>query len=680
MDELKRILELAVEARTQADLDYLEAHKDELSDEQKSQLETETKTVDTDVVEEYTANFVKKGVKNQSIQDTIAKAKKDGTYHTLSFNVEIKSLGERMFEAVISTEGLDRHGEQIDMKGMNIKEYMRNPILADGHDYSKSSVGRTHKLTKKADGSLIALSEWATTERGLELNKLYSEGFQFAFSVGFMANEMNGNTFTKSTLLEFSPVLIGANPDALMLSKKKALDKGGAGEYYKGYMYKLEEILAKELDNLTLGEIAFLKENVSKLSEDDKTKFASVLEVKEVEAKVDASAIADAVKSAVDAAVAPLQTQVDAMKAADPVKAKNIRIDVLKSKLSGKSDVEQNALKFLMYVRGKQQNNFADYIDLVGKDAMNTSEDGAVLPPAEFIAEVQRLEEQYGVARKFADLRTSSNGTGVRYILGDDDVEVYRTSEGGVKQSKRMSYDNLLLEWDKFAGILPITDELTEDSAVKLWADATARYARAFTRWEDILVFTNPTNTGVQNYGILAESGTNVITMSGTGSDDAFADLAYDDIVDMVVGVPTQSAANGRFYFHREILGVLMKLRDENGVPLWLPAVSGGAPATILGKPYELVEVMPAIADTAPNTPFMIFGDLKYSTLGERTGMDIIIRDTGTVGDPDEVDQSANTLNLFTQDMQAMRAVKRMNAVCRFPAAFSVLKTGLINS
>ncbi len=168
--------------------------------------------------------------------------------------------------------------------------------------------------------------------------------------------------------------------------------------------------------------------------------------------------------------------------------------------------------------------------------------------------------------------------------------------------------------------------------------------------------------------------------MSGSGSDDSFADLAYDDIVDMVTGVPTQSAANGRFYFHREILGVLMKLRDENGVPLWLPAVSGGAPATILGKPYELVEVMPSISDSAPDTKFMIFGDLRYSTLGERTGMDIIIRDTGTVGDPDEEDQSTNTLNLFTQDMQAMRAVKRMNAVCRFPSAFSVLKTGLINS
>lgn len=687
MNELNRILALKAEARTQSDLDYIESHKEELSDEQKAQLEAEVKTLDTnldEVLEEYEAKFAKKELKNNNIQTQIKEAQEKGTFKTLSFNVEVKDLGERMMEAVISSESIDRHGEQIDMKGMNLKEYMRNPILADGHDYSKSSVGRTHKLTKKADGTLVARFEWATTERAKELYGLYKDGFQFAFSVGFMVEEMNGNVFTKSTLLEFSPVLIPANADALVLAKElekqKGLDKGKGVDYTKEHMYKLNEILAKELNNLTLGEIAFLKDNASKLTDEQKAQFASVLEVKEVKA-VDTQAVADAVKTAVDAAVSDLKAEVDTLKAVDPVKVKNIQINAAqKEAFESKSQKEQSALKFLHYVKGVKSGNFKSYLNLVGKDAMNTTDDGVLLPPADFIAEVERLEETFGVARRFASVRQSTNGNGIRYLSGDDDVEVFDTAEGGVKQSTSLSYAEKTLLWRKFAGILPITDELTEDSAINLWSDATARFARAFARQEDMLVFTNASQTGNQNYGIVHEAGINLITMSGTGSDDSFNDLAYDDLVDMITGVPTTSAMNGRFYFHRELLGVLMKLKDDENRPLWIPSTRDGAPATILGKPYELVEVLPSISDDAQNTPFMVFGDLKYVTLGERTGMNIIIRDTGTVGDPGEEDQETNTLNLFTQDMQAMRAVKRMNSVVRFPAAFSVLTTGNYNS
>ena len=53
--------------------------------------------------------------------------------------------------------------------------------------------------------------------------------------------------------------------------------------------------------------------------------------------------------------------------------------------------------------------------------------------------------------------------------------------------------------------------------------------------------------------------------------------------------------------------------------------------------------------------------------------MNIQVFDSGIVGDPDEGTQG-NDLNLITQDMKAMRAVKRMNAKVRFPAAFSVAK------
>lgn len=681
MNELERILAKAKDERTEAELEYLKAHEANLTDEQKDQLakeetpekpegeepetpatEPETPVVpeapageetpeekDPNVVEEHVAEFVKKGL-DKNIGKTIYR----------QFSSEVKDLGNGVMEAVISSEALDRHGERIDMKGMDVKEYMKNPVVAAFHNYDEPSVGRTLKLSKTSDGKLISKFEFAVNiyDKAKLLYNLYKDKFQYAFSIGFIPQEVDGNTYTKSTLLEFSPVLIPANPEALLLAKKKGLDMPQVFSYTDDNMLVLKEILAKEIGDLTVKEIAFLKEHASELSAEDKTKFASVLEEKDLGAEI---------TKAVDAAVTPLKEAIEEIKKADPVVAKDINL----GKFKGKDGEVTPQMKFLLYARGLQSGNFNDYIEVVGKDAMNTTDDGVLLPPVEFIAEVERLEEQYGVARRFAQVRRGSSGNGIKYLLGDDDVEIFDTAESGVKQSTKLSYGEKVLLWRKFAGILPITDELSEDSAIDLWQDATRRFARAFTKKEDELVFTEVSNVSPKNHGILNVAGTNVVDLPG----DSFEDLDYDTVSKMIWGVPSPSADNGRFFLNREIVGVVQRIKDDEGRPIWQRAMADGTPATILGKPYEVTEVLPNLAADDAATKFMVFGDLRYSTLGERTGLDIVIRDTGTVGDPDEEDQDANTINLFTQDVKAMRAVKRMNAVCRFPAAFSVAKT-----
>ena len=618
----------------------------------------------SDVIEEY--EFIPP---TSASKTETSKEMKDLVGQTVirSFAAEVKDLGNGVMEAVISSEALDRHGEKIDMKGMDINKYMKNPIMAAFHDYSKPSVGRTIKLSKKADGKLVARFEWAKDQNpeAKILHDLYRDGFQFAFSIGFIAREVEGNTFTKSEMIEFSPVLVPANAEALLLAKKKGIDSAFVLTHNGGDM-KLELILAKSLEDLTFAEIKFLRENESKLSDADKTKFAEVLETKADDTD---EKIAAAVKSALEAPMAEVKSALEQIGKADVAVVKDIN---MKKDKAGKAAETSKEAKFLHYVRGLQSGNFTKYLE-VTKDAMDTSDDSTsvLLPPAEFIAEVERLEEEYGVARRFATVRRSTNGNGITYLQGADDLEIFFTDEAGAKKSTKLGYAQKLLAWRKAAGILPITDELTEDSAVDLWNDATQRFARAFARVEDQLVFTQTSGSAPINPGILNVSGTNLVTMTG----GSFEDVTYDDLSKMIWGVPTPSSNNGRFYLHREILGVIQRIKDEEGRPIWQRAMADGTPATILGKPYELTEVLPDLGDDAVSTRFMVFGDLRYVTLGERTGMNIKVFDTGMVGDPDE-DTQGDDLNLLTQDMQAMRAVKRFNAIVRFPAAFSVLQTG----
>lgn len=654
MNELERILKIAKAERTQAELDYLENHKSELSEEQIKQLADEEAEV-----------VVAKSPLDVKVDQLVRK----------DFDVQLKELSNGRLEAIVNSGQEDRHGEILSIKGLDIKKYMTNPILANGHDYSKPSVGRTHKLTKTKDGQLIAEFEFATDIEGYNepkiLDALYRKGYQFAFSIGFIPKEVDGYTYTKSEMIEFSPVLIGADANALLTSKellkeitKKGVDNGINNSYTDINLMNIKELLAKlaNKEELTIKELNYLLENKEELTKsqlkavEEAAKDEEEKEEPKEEPKDDVAEIKESIKALTEAI------------AAIKVEDKPVVKDINTFNVNKGTDKEiSKELKFFYYVKGLKSGNFSEYI---AKAALNTTDEAAVVPPAEFIAEVERLEEQYGVAAKYATVRRSTSGAGIKYVLGDDTLEVYDTAEGVVKTSTKHTYSPLLLEWRKFAGILPINDELLEDSAIDLWNDATQRFARAFMRNADKLVFTQATDTGTLNHGILAESGTNVVTMTG----DSFEDVTYDDLSKMVYGVPTSSSENGKFFLNHEIFGVISRIKDKNDRPIFQEAANG-APATILGKPYVFTEVLPKLSDDASATAFMTFGDLRYVTLGERTGMNIVIRDTGEVGDPDDNDQS-DKLNLFTQDITAMRAVKRMNAVVRFPAAFSVLKTG----
>jgi len=587
---------------------------------------TEEITEEPTVIEEIEANFTTKS-------DVIGKKIRG------LFNTELKDLGNGVMEAVISSEIVDRHGESISMKGMDIKEYMKNPIIADAHNYDLPSVGRTLKLTKTSDGKLISKFEFAKDiyDKAKLYYDLYKDKFQFAFSIGFIAEEMDGNTYTKSKMIEFSPVLVPANPEALMLGIKKGLDTDFLNAY-------------------NLVEVKNIDEPKTPVAEEPTEE--TPVETPEPEVETPAEETEE---------VKGLKEELAQLKA-DAPKVKAIAQDPA---ILDKKDEVSKEMKFLHFVRALKNKDFSDYKRIVGKDAMNTTDDSVVVPPFEFVTAVERLEEQYGVARRNANLRRSTSGAGVKFLFGQDDVAIFDTEESGVKQSTKNSYQYKLLEWRKFAGILPITDELTEDAAIDLWSDATQRFARAYAKQEDSLVFTEASDTGVKNFGIVNEVGTNPVLISG----DSIADLSYDNLVDMIYSIPTASSMNGKFYFNHTVLGVIMKIRDGDNRLLWQPAMADGTPATILGKPYELTEVLPGITDDAPSTAFIVFGDLKYVTLGERNGLAMKVFDSGVVGDPDEEDQDTNTINLLTQDVQALRCVKRMNAVVRFPAAFSVAST-----
>lgn len=569
-----------------------------------------------------------------------------------------KDLGDGIIEAIVATESEDRHGEVLELKGLDTSNYMKNPVVLWAHDYSQPPIGKTLTLKKK-DGKLIAKIKFAIDEDSFahKIYRLYKGGYMKAFSIGFIPKEIDDNRYTKAEMIEHSSVPIPANSEALALAiskgiiTKKDISKLNA-ERQEGFEMSDEKDIVQEEKDEKLVEVETPVEE-QPIEEEPKE------EVKEEPVKEQDDEVKEELKrlkASLDKITSSLESN---------IMRKNVNFSP-SVKFSGEVSKEE---KTKLWFKGLVTNNYNDYHNVVGKQAMTTDDNGAIIPPEEFIAEVSRLEEEYGVASRYVNLRRTTNNS-LRGIKGGDDLTLVKTSELGVKSKQETSYEQFTLTHLEYTGIVPVSDTLLEDSAIDLWSDLTNRFARANAIRQDQLVFTeNDTDDDV--YGILNATGTARVSVSSLTEDVTIADALNE----MMYEVPTPSMSNGRFYLHRSLLGLIQRLKDSSNRYIWQPGIDGGASGTIWGMPYSLTEVLPSINEIEDGDPFLIFGDLRNTILSVRVPMQTQFFNTGVI-----TDASGNVLlNLMQQDAQAIRARVRMNQVHVHPEAYSVLVLGDIS-
>lgn len=93
--------------------------------------------------------------------------------------------GGKVRTAVASGMYVDRDGDLILPQGLDAENFMKNPVMLNAHDYWSESVGRV--LDIRSDGKEVEFDFiFAETETGKVLSYLYDNGFQQAFSVGFI--------------------------------------------------------------------------------------------------------------------------------------------------------------------------------------------------------------------------------------------------------------------------------------------------------------------------------------------------------------------------------------------------------------------------------------------------------------------------------------------------------------
>lgn len=177
------------------------------------------------------------------------------------------------------------------------------------------------------------------------------------------------------------------------------------------------------------------------------------------------------------------------------------------------------------------------------------------------------------------------------------------------------------------SGLIKASNELLQDSSIDIDSWLADRFAERFGRGQESY-FTTGSGSG-QPTGILtaiAASGATPVTAAGASAnsgivgDDGTNSIGYADLVNLEHGVDPAYRKSAQYMLHDNTLGVLKRMLDKFGRPLWVPSVAVGEPSTINGYKYSINQHMPQIA--ASNTT-LVFGDFSKFVIRRVSSMSV---------------------------------------------------------
>jgi HK97 family phage prohead protease len=153
-----------------------------------------------------------------------------------NFSVESKAVDVEagIYEAMISTESVDRVGDVVRATGAKLDNYLKNPVVLWSHDYSSPPVAKSLSLEIMPGYGIKATFQFpprGASAQADTIHNLWAGKFINATSIGFMPIDSKDlakddgsfsapQDYVSWELLEFSLVPVPANQNALRLAMK----------------------------------------------------------------------------------------------------------------------------------------------------------------------------------------------------------------------------------------------------------------------------------------------------------------------------------------------------------------------------------------------------------------------------------------------------------------------------
>lgn len=437
-------------------------------------------------------------------------------------------------------------------------------------------------------------------------------------------------------------------------------------------MFKLKDVLAKEVSTLSTEEKAFVAENWDLLNNDLRAKFAEC-EPKGTESiseKELSDLISKASRENIDATVDEISK---ALLGKFKSNLETMRGTVLNVDDQKKAEIKANNEITRNFLRAVKSGD-AKTAQKLGQKALDTTDDGSgadagYLIPEPLANEVLRIiPTGYGKAKQLFGYNLLTEGNSKRITALGSTLSVYWTDEGAKKTSSQPTFDIVTLTLKKLAVIVPMTEEVMEDSGVDLTKLVAQLIVEAVAKEEDLQFFMGD---GTVWTGIFKDTNIDKVELA---SGKTAADLRPENILALADAI--QDSPNNKYIMSRTMLSKVRTLRqnaDGTGDYIYDP-LGGGDYGTLNGRPLEIVEAAPSYtsATTTGRKPIMMYGDFKAGVAyGEKSDVRIKLLDQATITDTD----GETVINLAEQDMVGIRAVKRVGMKVTLPTAMVRLVT-----
>lgn len=240
-----------------------------------------------------------------------------------------------------------------------------------------------------------------------------------------------------------------------------------------------------------------------------------------------------------------------------------------------------------------------------------TDSEGGYLVPDEFERTLVQALEQATVIRNHAHIITTSSGSHKIPVVASHGSAAW-LDEGGQYTESDEVFGQVQLDAHKVGTIIKVSEELLQDSAFDLESYIVSEFARRIGNKEEEAFLTgNGTGKPTGILDATAGGQVGVTTASATG-------ITADEVIDLFYSLKAPYRQNAVWILNDSTVKAIRKLKNGAGDYLWQPALKDGDVPTILGKPYFTTPYAPEIAAGAKT---IIFGDLSYYWIGDRTGI-----------------------------------------------------------
>ncbi|HDR2353279.1 TPA: phage major capsid protein [Enterobacter roggenkampii] len=275
----------------------------------------------------------------------------------------------------------------------------------------------------------------------------------------------------------------------------------------------------------------------------------------------------------------------------------------------GITQEEQRAAVFDKFLRGGQSSMSTEERQIMREmraQGEGQADKGGYTVPVTMMNQIIESMKSYGGIANIAQVMYTSDGREIDWPTSDGTAEEGELiGENAAATEQDTEFGSIAVGAKKLSSkIIRVSNELLQDSAINMESFLAGRIAERIGRTEARLIVQGTgAGTPLQPKGLVTSVTGTVATKSGS----AFTWQEMNKLKH-AVDPAYRRGPKFRWAFNDNTLELIEEMVDAQGRPLWLPAVAGGSPATVLQVPYEIDQAIP---DLGAGKKFIFCGDFN---------------------------------------------------------------------